>query len=178
MPTIEVFVVVKSILLTCAACVVSALAVPAGAQGVALHPPAALVAAAGELRPIGTLGDLPANIRTGVFTLPGGEKAGGWVLAEPGGRWNPTDTIVDPSLPSRRMIVALCNASLCALSYERGGIAHVYYVAGFARTGSAWKLEWLASGNHSIVGASALAAFLRAPSSSGYRDDPNPGRDC
>ena len=159
------------------ACVFAAGARPCVAQNATLHPPAALTAALRELREVDTLGGLPATIRAGTFALPGGEKAGGWVLAEPGSRWNATDAIVDTSLPGRRMVVALCNASRCALSYERGGIAHVYFVAAFVRNGTAWKMEWLGQGNRTTATASALATLLRTGSATGYQDDPNPGRD-
>lgn len=167
---------VKSIVLTCAACALIAVA-GLKAQAAALHPPAALAGAIGEMREVNSLGGLPTAIRTGIFALPGGGKAGGWVLAEPGGRWNPTDVIVDASLPGRRMSVALCDASVCALSYERGGIAHVFYVAAFARNGAAWKMDWLAQGNRTIADANALRALLRTRSAAGYQDDPNPDRD-
>lgn len=160
-----------------ATCAIAASALPGAAQSTALHPPAAIVAALGELREVDSLAGLPAAIRGGTFTLPGGEKASGWVLAEPGGKWNATDSIVDPSLPGMRMTVALCGASACALSYERGGIAHVFLVATFVRQGATWKMTWLAWGNHSIADANALATFLRSSSVPGYHDDPHPGRD-
>jgi hypothetical protein len=159
------------------ACVLAAGARPCVAQSSTLHPPAALIAALGELHEVDTLGGLPTAIRGGTFALTGDGKAVGWVLAEPGGKWNPTDTIVDTSLPGRRMIVALCNASACALSYERGGIAHVYFVAAFVRNGAAWKMDWLGQGNRATATASALATLLRTRSATGYHDDPNPGRD-
>ncbi len=167
---------VKWIVLTCAACALIAGAGLQAAQASALHPPAALDGAI-ELREVNSLAGLPTGIRTGTFALPGGRKAVGWVLAEPGGRWNPTDVIVDASLPGRRMSVALCDASICALSYERGGIAHVFYVAAFARNGGAWKLEWLARGNRTIADANALRTLMRTRSAAGYQDDPDPARD-
>jgi hypothetical protein len=147
------------------------------AQSAALNPPPAIVDALVALREVDSLGGLPTEIRAGTFALPGGGKANGWVLAEPGGKWNPTDTIVDTSLPGSRMIVALCDASACALSYERGGIAHVYFVAAFVRDGATWKMEWLGRGNRSIATANALAALLRTRRAAGYQDDPHPGRD-
>jgi len=168
---------VKLRAVTFAACVIAVTVRPSVAQSATLHPPAALVAVLGTLREADSLGGLPAQIRAGTFGLPGDGKAGGWVLAEPGGRWNPTDTIVDTSLPGRRMIVALCDASACALSYERGGIAHVYFVAAFVRNGAAWKMEWLAQGNRSTATANALAALFRTRYATGYQDDPHPGRD-
>lgn len=147
------------------------------AQSASLHPPASLVASAGELHAVEALDELPVAILAGSFSLPGGGKASGWVLAAPGAAWNPTDVIVDASLPGRRMIVALCGASACALSYERGGIAHVYYVAGFARAGSSWKMQWLAWGNRPLATAAALRDLLHTRSASGFHDDPHPGRD-
>ncbi len=159
------------------ACVLAMSARPCVAQNATLHPPGALVAALGELSQADSLAALPAPIRAGTFALPGGEKAGGWVLAEPGGRWNATDVVVDTSLPGRRMIVALCDASACALSYERGGIAHVYFVAAFVRDGTSWKMNWLAQGNRPVSTANAVTALLRTRSVPGYQDDAHPGRD-
>jgi hypothetical protein len=49
-------------------------------------------------------------------------------LAEPGGNWNATDAIIDPTLPGKRLIWAAVGGDYYVVHYERGGIAHTYHV--------------------------------------------------
>jgi hypothetical protein len=142
-----------------------------------IHPPSALVKVLGQLSEIGTLAGLPEPIRSGTFVLPGGGKAAGWKLAAPGGAWNATDAIVDPSLPGRRMIFAACDDGACVLHYERGGIAHMYYVMTLARDAGAWKLTWLGTGHPAFANYGTLKAALVRGSAPYYFDDPDPRRD-
>jgi hypothetical protein len=93
------------------------------------------------------------------------------VLAAPGAPWNATDAIVDPSLPGRRMIVAACDSAICLLHYERGGIAHLYYVMAFVHEGSSWKVTWMASGHPAAANFVALKALLQNRSWPDYSDD-------
>ena len=49
-------------------------------------------------------------------------------LAEPGQNWNATDSIMDPTLPGKRLIWAAVGGDYYVIHYERGGIAHTYHV--------------------------------------------------
>jgi hypothetical protein len=49
-------------------------------------------------------------------------------IAEPGGNWNATDAISDPTLPAKRLIWAATDGDYYVVHYERGGIAHSFHV--------------------------------------------------
>jgi hypothetical protein len=149
---------------------VFALTAPAIAAKVPLTPRANVLAAFSTLHEIDTLQGLPADIRAGKFTLPSGKPLGGWVLAAPGGAWNATDSVVDPSLPGRRLHFAGCNASMCVLHYERGGIAHIHLVVTLVRQNGAWKATWMAYGQPAMKDLVALRALLENRSSADYSD--------
>ena len=69
-------------------------------------------------------------------------------LAEPGGNWNATDAIIDPTLPGKRLIWAAVGGDYYVVHYERGGIAHTYHelVAKFAKADANPKTLWRAMG--------------------------------
>ena len=138
-----------------------------------LHPPQSVLQSLGQLHEIDSLDGLPTEIRQGHFTLPDGTKAGGWTLAAPGGAWNSTDSIVDPSLPGRRMLFAACSATICLLHYERGGIALIDLVMSLARERDGWKATWLAYGHPPAKDLAALRALLQNRSTLVYHDDTN-----
>jgi hypothetical protein len=98
-----------------------------------------------SLAPILKVGDLPASVRTALQDLYGGPPLS---LAEPDAPFAATDVITDQQLPGRRLIAAGCSPEHCLVHYERGGIAHVYYVVLFALSGTTSRLEWggMASG--------------------------------
>jgi hypothetical protein len=148
----------------------AALVVPAVAAKVPLTPPANVLNAFSSLHEIDALGGLPAEIRMGNFTLPSGKPLGGWVLAAPGGAWNATDSVVDPSLPGRRLHFAGCDASTCVLHYERGGIAHIHVVVTLVRKNGAWKATWMAYGEPAMKDLATLHALLENRSSANYSD--------
>jgi hypothetical protein len=143
----------------------------AAALAVALSPPANVLAAFGQLHEIDTLDGLPSGIRTGAFVLPDGKQLdGGWVLAAPGAAWNATDSGPNPALPGRRLHFAACDASLCLLHYERGGIAHIHIVMALALTNGRWKATWIAIGQPAMHDLAALHALLQNRSSADYYD--------
>lgn len=82
--------------------------------------------------------DLPAA----VVALCGSE------VAEPGGKWNATDSITDPTLPGKRLIWAAMGGEYFVVHYERGGIAHSYHilVARLAKGDTNPKVIWRAVG--------------------------------
>jgi hypothetical protein len=81
-------------------------------------------------------------------------------LAEPGQKWNATDSITDPTLPSKRLIWAAAGGDYYVVHYERGGIAHTYHilVARLANNDSKPKVLWRAVGGP----FNDYAAFLDA----------------
>ena len=160
----------KPIAIALTAAFVCALTAAAIAANVPLTPPANVMAAFSSLHQIDTLDGLPADIRTGNFILPSGKSLGGWVLAAPGGAWNATDTVADPSLPGRRLHFAGCNASICVLHYERGGIAHIHEVVTLVQKNGAWKATWMAYGQPAMKDLAALHALLENRSSANYSD--------
>jgi hypothetical protein len=153
-----------------AAALATAFAAPAGAAKVPLTPPANVLAVFASLHEIDSLEGLPTDICTGNFILPDGKTLGGWVLAAPGGAWNATDSVVDPSLPGRRLHFAGCSASTCVLHYERGGIAHIHLVVTLVRHNGAWKATWMAYGQPAMKDLAALHALLENRSSADYSD--------
>jgi hypothetical protein len=69
-------------------------------------------------------------------------------IAEPGGKWNATDSITDPTLPGKRLIWAATGGEYFVVHYERGGIAHSYHilVARLAKGDMNPKVIWRAVG--------------------------------
>lgn len=63
-------------------------------------------------------------------------------IAEPGAPFQATDVIVNPNLPTRRLVAAGCSTDHCIVYFERGGIAHAWHVAVFQWTPEATHLEW------------------------------------
>lgn len=62
-------------------------------------------------------------------------------IAEPGARFQATDVISEPGLPSRRLNVAGCSQDHCFVYYERGGIAHTWHAVLFHWTPERTRVE-------------------------------------
>jgi hypothetical protein len=62
-------------------------------------------------------------------------------IAEPGAPFRATDVILNPKLPTRRLVAAGCSTDHCLVYYERGGIAHTWQVALFHWTPAATRFE-------------------------------------
>src|SRR4030095_7048382 len=71
---------------------------------------------------------LPLGVRDELQTLFGSQTLD---IADPGGAFQVTDAIVDPQLPTRRLVAAGCTIEYCLVYYERGGRAHTWHVALF-----------------------------------------------
>ena len=69
-------------------------------------------------------------------------------LAGPGEKWNATDSIVDPTLPAKRLIWAAVGGDYYVVHFERGGIAHTYHIliAKLANNHAQSKVVWRAMG--------------------------------
>ena len=83
------------------------------------------------------------NIPPEVLTLC---DAGTTGLAEPGQKWNASDTI-DPNLPRKRLIWIATKDEFYVIHYEKGGIAHTSHIA-FIRfkPGEGANVIWRAHG--------------------------------
>jgi hypothetical protein len=80
-----------------------------------------------------------------VVTLCAGDKNN---LAEPGGKWNATDVVMDTTLPVKRLIWAAVGGEYYVVHYERGGIAHTFHilVTKLAKNDTKPKAVWKAIG--------------------------------
>jgi hypothetical protein len=50
--------------------------------------------------------------------------------------------VVNPNLPTRRLVAAGCSTDHCLVYYQRGGIAQTWHVALFHWTPAATRFEW------------------------------------
>ena len=82
---------------------------------------------------------LPLGVRDGLQTLFGSQTLD---IAEPGAEFQVTDVIVNPNLPTRRLVAAGCSIDHCLVYYERGGVDHTWHVTLFHWTPDATRLEW------------------------------------
>lgn len=82
---------------------------------------------------------LPPGVRDGLQTLFGSRELD---IAEPGAEFQVTDVVVNPKLPTRRLVAAGCSTDHCLVYYQRGGIDHTWHVALFHWTPAATRFEW------------------------------------
>lgn len=82
---------------------------------------------------------LPLGVREGLQTL---FRSSFLDIAEPGAAFRATDIILEPNLPTRRLVMAACSIDHCMVYYERGGIAHSWRVTLFHWTPAATRFEW------------------------------------
>ena len=69
-------------------------------------------------------------------------------IADPGQKWNATDSTIDPTLPGKRLIYAAVGGEYYVVHYERGGIAHTFHilVAKLTKADAKPKVVWRAIG--------------------------------
>ncbi|MGE4544026.1 MAG: hypothetical protein AB7D06_07955 [Pedobacter sp.] len=68
-------------------------------------------------------------------------------LAQPGGKWEPTDVISDASLPWKRLIWAAKTENYYVVHYERGGRGHSYHILVATMENGEAKAIWRAVGD-------------------------------
>ena len=96
---------------------------------------------ASRFHEVHSTGDLPSAV-IALCTNGDGKRA------EPGGKWNATDSIIDPTLPGKRLIWAAVGGDYYVVHYERGGIAHTFHilVAKSAKNDTKPQVVWSAVG--------------------------------
>jgi hypothetical protein len=115
------------------------------AAGVQTPAPAPLSASVREhlradtLTPIARVADLPALVQSAIKTSFSSPKL---EMADPGQEFQSTDVVMNPSLPTRRLISAGCSSDHCLVHYEQGGIAHFYRVLLVSVSKTTAKVEW------------------------------------
>jgi len=100
---------------------------------------------------------LPLGVRDALQTL---FESGTLDIAEPGAEFQVTDGVVNPKLPSRRLVAAGCSTDYhCLVYYERGGTGHTWHVALFHWTPASTRLE---GGGTAPAGLATLDEVRRA----------------
>ena len=82
---------------------------------------------------------LPLGVRDGLQASFGSQTLD---IAEPGAEFRMTDVVVNPNLPTRRLVAAGCSTDHCIVYFERGGMAHTWHVALFHWTPAGTRFEW------------------------------------
>jgi hypothetical protein len=90
-------------------------------------------------------------------------------MANPGGKWQATDVILEGNLPWRRLIFAGTSDRYVLLYYERGGIAHSHHLVLFHLDGEEARMVWRAAPDSSLQSLADVPAAIQSP---GVRDDP------
>src|SRR5471030_1496390 len=75
---------------------------------------------ASEGKPVASLDELPVKAQE----ILGRAKSGISGIADIGGKFNPSDAIIDDSIPGRRLISGVAGNSYIWLVVEYGGIGH------------------------------------------------------
>jgi hypothetical protein len=108
---------------------------------------------------------LPLGVRDELQTLFGGHTLD---IAEPGAKFQATDAVGTPKLPSRRLVAAGCSTDHCLVYYERGGSTPTWLVALFHWTPAATRLEWGGNARGGLttideVRAAVLSGAIKGP---------------
>jgi hypothetical protein len=81
-------------------------------------------------------------------------------MADPGGKWQVTDVIMEPSLPIRRLIWAATDGNYYVVCYERGGIVHSFHLVIATLAKGATKPTEIWAGNTKPNEFKDYAAFV------------------
>jgi hypothetical protein len=100
---------------------------------------------------VSSIRGLPLGVREALQTLFGSPSLD---IAEPEAEFQATDVIVNPKLPTRRLVAAGCSADHCLVYYECGGKARTWRATLFHWTPAATRFEWgsVAPGGLATIG--------------------------
>ncbi len=123
--------------------------------------------ASGKMTAVKSVAGLPAPVRAALASLMRQDKL---VMADPDQPFQAGDAIMPGrELPGRRLVFAAVDDSLAVVHYERGGIAHLYYVAAFGlEKGKDPEFRW----GGRVDGKLEDLAALREAVASGKLHDP------
>ncbi len=109
-----------------------------------------------QFREIRSVADIP----TSVYRLCADTQGR---LADPGEKWQITDLITDPTLPTKRLIWAAMSAEYYVVHYERGGRGHSYHVliATFKQGDTVANVVWRGMGDNKLVNFNAFLDALQ-----------------
>jgi hypothetical protein len=113
---------------------------------------------ASDFRVYRTVAKVPDSVRSAFANAAHQES---FLMADPNGRWEPTDVIRDPNLPRRRLASVAIRAELCVLFYEHGGIGRNDNVAAFRMSGDHANPIWHAYVAHHVGDPVALAKAVK-----------------
>lgn len=102
--------------------------------------------------------DVPQPVRL-AFAKAAEEE--NFFMADPGGKWEATDVIIDARLPRRRLSAVAVGAGLCLLFYEHGGIGRNNNIAVFRLGNGQAEANWHAYVPDDVVDSISLAEALR-----------------
>ena len=88
---------------------------------------------------VSSIRGLPLGVRDGLQASFGSQTLD---IAEPGAEFRTTGVVVNPNLPTRRLVAAGCSIDHCIVYFERGGIAHTWHVTLFHWTPAGTRFEW------------------------------------
>jgi hypothetical protein len=117
-------------------------ALVSAASGATSPPPLQLPAkelAAERYEYVTKVGELPEDIRKGLARQLEQREL---QMADAGMSFSSGDAVIDPTLPSRRLILAAVGAKYVVVHFERGGVALTRWVVVFERTTAGLNTLW------------------------------------
>jgi len=114
-----------------------------------------------RLQIVTSIRGLPLGVRDALQTLFASQTLD---IADPGAEFQVTNVVSTPGLPTRRLIAAGCSIDHCLIHYERGGIAHSYFVAVFHWTPQETRFEWGGEAPNSLATLDDVRAAVLAGS--------------
>ena len=120
----------------------------------------------GDFRILKKLHELPGPVLDALRE----ENGSRLTMVDPGRRFEATDSVIDPSLPNRRLIFAGIIGDKAFVHYEEGGIAHSFILA-LLRLSPQGKIEGL---SRDYCGPAADLQALRREIEHGDCKDPVP----
>jgi hypothetical protein len=132
------------------------LALVTGLSAPTVHPETAFQRT--EFRPVRQLEALPSRLISALAKVTGKER-----IANPSERWQPTDNLVDGSLPRRRLILAGVSKSMSFVYYEHGGRGkHEHLILFSGNQTSGFRPIGNFSMSHGPADIKGLKAYLAA----------------